>query len=288
MIDIHTHLWPLEETPDYLKRYFTGRDKKTEGYELTAEGILDSMDAAGIQYSIVSALSFKPEYTNDQLEKINDYVLKECQKSKGRLIPFCTINPFEENAVQYLKKYIGQEGFKGLKLHCIMQEFYPNDKRVYPVYEFMEKEQKPVLFHTGGIGITPTKDRYGQPVHFDDIACDFPQLPLILGHAGRIWYNETAMLLRKHKNIVADISTNIGRLEEYKTKPLEELFKIVKSWAGSTKSLVFGSDYPFYGQKETKDALRAVDIHNAFLTREDLNDILFKNAWDFCKKYQLV
>lgn len=289
MIDVHTHLWPLEQTPDYLKSYFTGRDKKSDGYELTCEGLLESMDEAGIDLSIVFALAFSPSTTNTELEKANQYVLEQCEKSNGRLVPFCTINPFEEKAGDYLKRYMEQDGFVGLKLHCNMQQFFPNDERLYPIYRVMEEYGKPVLFHSGGIGVNPNKDRFGQPVNFDDIACDFPELPIILGHAGRIWYNETAMLLRKHKNVFAEISTNIGRAEELKTMPLKDLFRIVKGWAGSTEHLMFGSDYPFYGQKETVDVLRRIQQENkSYATPKEIEAIIKINAQVFCQRYGVL
>lgn len=291
MIDIHTHLWPLEKTPKYLKSYFYGRDKKSDGYELTCEGILESMDKAEIEKSVVSAISFTPDSTNEELSVMNEYVMDQCNKSGGRLISFCTLNPFEQNAVTRLCKLIEEDRFCGLKLHCNMQEFYPNDRRIYPIYNLMEKYQKPILFHSGGIGVKPNKDRFGQPVYFDDVACDFPDLPIILGHAGRIWYNETAMLLRKHKNVYADISTNFGRMEQYKNMPMEQLFKTVKVWAGSSKHLIFGSDYPFYGQSETVAALSLMKTKRSsqeIVTADEIDDVLKQNAMIFCEKYKLV
>ena len=70
----------------------------------------------------------------------------------------------------------------------------------------------PVLFHTGGIGLSGIRDCFGNLDAIDHIACEFPKLPIIMGHAGRIDYRRTAELLRKHPNVYADISTNFSRL----------------------------------------------------------------------------
>lgn len=135
----------------------------------------------------------------------------------------------------------------------------------------------------------PTRDSYGQPIRFDAIACDFPDLPIILGHAGRTWYDETAMMLRKHKNIYADISTNIGRLKSHAGKPMADLLEKVKVWAGHTNTLFLGSDYPFYGQAETVEILNSLLKMggSAATNPEDISGILELNAEAFCKKYNI-
>lgn len=291
MIDIHTHLWPAEKTPSYLENYFGNRNKDSSEYKLSCEGILKSMDEAEIEKSVVSAISFLPEWTNKDIMVINNYVLKQCSLSGGRLIPFCTINPLERDSENVLRSLIEDYGFKGLKLHCNMQEFYPNDKNIYPIYKIMEKYQKPILFHSGGIGVNPIKDKFGQPIYFDDVACDFPNLPIILGHAGRIWYNETAMLMRKHKNIYADISTNIGRAKQYKEIPLQKLLNIIKVWGGSTQNLLFGSDYPFYDQNETVKTLHLLlseKLESMLFTLDEVYNVLNQNVEAFCKTYKLL
>ena len=218
------------------------------------------MSQAGIEYSVVSALAYSHELPRDTINQINEYVRKAVAASQGKLIGFCTLDPFEgEGSVNMLRKCIEVDGFKGLKLHGNMQRFYPNDKRLYGIYELMQYYHKPILFHTGGIGLKAYKDCYGQLSNFDDIACDFPELPIIFGHAGRLQYEELAILLRKHSNIYADISTNFSKATLYRTKPMEKLFQTVMEWCGSCNHLLFGSDYPFYEQKQTIDNINSME-----------------------------
>ncbi|WHH57124.1 amidohydrolase family protein [Petroclostridium sp. X23] len=291
LIDMHTHLWPSEKTPDYLRDYFKNQEKENKCCQLTYEGLLNSMDRAGIEKAVVLALSFSPDWANEELGDINKYVIQQTKKTEGRLIPFCTINPFERNSVDYLRKMIEIDGFFGLKLHCNIQQFYPNDDRLYPIYTLMQQYNKPILFHSGGIGIRPIKDRFGQPIHFDDVACDFPELPMILGHAGRIWYHETAMLLRKHKNVFADISTNFGRTEKFRNYPMEQLLHQVKGWTGTVDKLLFGSDYPFYSQSGTVEALEEMlqtRSDHELVAATDIKNIFTANSQVFCKQYNLI
>lgn len=285
IIDSHTHMWPWEDTNEDLEAYFKKRNIFNKiANILTAEGILEKMDANNIEKSIVASIALHLDMGNDDLMIYNNHVSSEVKKSKGKLIGFCTVDPFEgDRSKSTLKHCIEDLGFKGLKLHPCFQQFYPNDQRLYPFYEEMQNYGKPILFHTGGIGIVPYKDAYGSPQYLDDVGCDFPGLTIILGHGGRMLYDQTAILLRKHKNMYADISTNFGRSDKYNFQPLEWLLYKVKVWAGSLDRVLFGSDYPFYFQEETLDILdrakRSLNKKNKnFITLEDITKITYTNA----------
>lgn len=282
IIDVHAHLWAPEHTPAALRDYFSGRGVNGDGAGiLTAEGLLRSMEEAGIDHAVVSALAFSAAWDNAAIAPVNQYVMEQVKRSAGKLTGFCTVAAFGgEASAAALRECVEEKGFRGLKLHCNMQQFYPNDERLYPLYAVMEEYGLPVLFHSGGIGVRPYKDRFGHPSYVDDVACDFPGLPIILGHAGRIWYDDTAMLLRKHPNVYADISTNFGRGPEEPAKPLQSLFEKVKCWAGTTEHLLFGSDYPFYGQQRTLANIRAFSAGAA--------QELASNTERFCRKHGLI
>lgn len=282
MIDIHTHLWNPDTIPKSIRSYFAEKEaNQFQARFCTAEGLLERMDDAGIQKAVVLALAYSRELSFAEVSRINDYVIKETEKSE-RLEAFCTVSPFEgEKALLMLSKFMEELGCKGLKLHGNMQELYPNDSLCYPIYRKMEYYRKPVLFHTGGIGLKAYKDKYSNLEYFDDIACDFPEMPIILGHAGRFEYEKLAAILRKHKNCYADISTNFSRDPELASKPLERLVHTVKEWVGDTGQLLFGTDFPFYSQKQTMDYVGYID------TGKNLRDILELNTHEFCKKYRI-
>ncbi|SCP98937.1 Predicted metal-dependent hydrolase, TIM-barrel fold [Anaerobium acetethylicum] len=283
VIDIHTHLWPFEKSNEAMKQYLTNRISE---YEFTADGLLKSMENAGIDMSVISTLAFDSQMDNGQIDLFNRFIADTVKHSDGKLEGFCTINPFEKGAGKYLRKCIEEYEMKGLKLHCNIQEFYPNDPVLDSVYGIMQEYGLPILFHSGGIGVRPYKDVYGRPILHDETAIKFPELKIILGHAGRIWYDETAMLLRKHKNIYADISTNFGKTEETINYPIKKLLEITKGWAGNTEHLLFGSDFPFYGQTETMKNLKLMmkeHKEEIIVANEDIENIYIYNTqlfWD--------
>jgi|GEM_PF-1105036 len=291
MIDVHTHLWPASETSRELLNYFEKRkmaDRLTHFF--SSDGLLEMMEKNDITKSIVSAIPLRSGLSNDDLALFNEHVRKETLKAQDRLIGFCTVDPLGgRESVNILKRHIEEGGFCGLKLHPCIQEFYPNDERVYALYEAMQQYGLPVLFHTGGLGISSFRDSFGQPSLLDDVACRHPELPILMGHAGRIWYDETAMLLRKHGCIYADISTNMGRSKEYVSGPMEWLFTRVKVWAGSFDRILFGSDYPFYFQEETLDALKVAQKalnkqSEGFMNNSDISAITDINPRQFIER----
>ena len=177
-----------------------------------------------------------------------------------------------------------------MKIHPSIQAFHPNEKQVYPLYAFAQKHKLPVLVHTGGISVLPFRDGFAFPHFLDDVGCDFPELFIILGHGGRIYYDQTAMMMRKHKNMYADISTNFGRSARYASVPLEWLLQKVKVWAGSLDKVLFGSDFPFYLQDETLSALRKAQTalnrqDDDFVSDEDMNNILYGNFQRCCDQF---
>lgn len=288
MIDVHTHLWPAELSPVYMEAYFAQKRREGQTIRMTCSEILRSMDECSIDKAIVSTLAFDGEETNAELKVFHEYVREQVELSDGRLMAFCTVKAFDKDNITVLEDLMSKGCFKGVKLHPNIQRFYPDDERLFPVYEWLEKRRLPILFHTGGIGLSGVRNCFGELGRLDNVACEFPNLPVIMGHAGRIHYHETAELLRKHSNVYADISTNFGRIPGKEWLQLKELMETVKIWSGTTDKLMLGSDYPFYSQKKT------VDIIQNYLTewrndnvidKEDIEDMLYKNADKFCEKY---
>ena len=291
IIDFHTHLLFEDYLTSDLESYFKARNIWDSQLSiLTSEHLLKIMDENNIASSVILSLVLSPEMKNPEIVRINKYVSEQVNKNKDRLLGFFTLNPFfGDESMHILESSIKDLGLSGLKIHPSFQEIYPNDKILYPFYKKMQDYRLPVLFHSGSIGIIPFKDSFSNPSHIDEVASDFPQLIIIIGHSGKILYDETAMLLRKHKNVYADISTNIGRSSLFSEHPMAWLLYKFKSYAGCMDRVIFGSDYPFYMQDETLNCFnKAVKLLNEkysnFITGEDVEKILFKNALNLLNK----
>ena len=284
-VDIHTHLWPPEETPQVQLDYFASRGIDVKK-AMSTEGLLECMQGY-CDISVIATLFLGKRASNKELEACHEHVVKNMKAYPGKFLALCCVDPFGgEESLQYLEKYLSSGDFIGLKLHPNIQSFYPNDERVFPIYEKMQEKGLPVLFHSGGIGITPFIDDFANIEAIEEVACRFPSLPIIMGHAGRGKHFDTASVLRKHKNVYADISANFAKLKGYEHTSLEELIKTVKIWIGNVDKLMFGSDYPFYTADVTAACLEKIAAAEpAPITKEDIDAIKNRNAYAFLEKY---
>ncbi len=149
----------------------------------------------------------KDARTNTGLPPITNESLAEAVRNHpDTFIGFGAVDP-------YMGKWAAEEvhriaglGLRGLKFQQIFQGFFPNDERVYPIYEAAEKLGLVALFHMGTTGIGAgmpggmgLRLKYGQPMHVDDVAADFPNLTIIAAHPGWPWSDEVARTLLQDK-----------------------------------------------------------------------------------------
>jgi hypothetical protein len=94
------------------------------------------------------------------------------------------------------------------------------------------------MIHTGTSIFPGARNRYADPMAVDDVAVDFPRLSIVLAHAGRPLYMETAVFLaRRHPNVHLDLSGIPPRkLLEYLPR-LEEI----------SGRCLWGTDFPSPG-----------------------------------------
>ena len=96
-----------------------------------------------------------------------------------------------------------------IKIHPPHQLLYPNDylsgvKELEIIYRAAEANGVPVMFHTGTSVFPGARNKYGDPIHVDDVAVDFPKLKILLAHGGRpLWMDTAFFLVRRHPNVPA-------------------------------------------------------------------------------------
>ena len=132
------------------------------------------------------------------------------RESPGKYIPFFWIDVENiEQSVEALQDAVQEWGCKGVKFQTLLQHCYPNERRLYPVYEKCLELGLVVLFHTGAVAFTqefgiPHITKYAHPLHADEVAFDFPEMSIILAHMGGNYFYEALMMAEKHDNIFLD------------------------------------------------------------------------------------
>jgi predicted TIM-barrel fold metal-dependent hydrolase len=103
------------------------------------------------------------------------------------------------------------------------------------------------MIHTGTSIFRGARNRFADPMPVDDVAVDFPDLKIILAHAGRPLYSDAAFfLLRRHPHVWCDISsTPPGSVLSY--------FPWLERVADK---VMFGSDWPGPGVRDIGDNIQ--------------------------------
>ena len=130
------------------------------------------------------------------------------------LIPFASIDPAKgKTGAREARRLIEHYGVRGFKFHPTMQGFYPNDRSAYVLYEVIAEAKLPALFHTGQTGVGAgmpggmgMRLKYSNPMYVDDVAADFPDMPIVLAHPSFPWQEEALAVATHKPNVYIDLS----------------------------------------------------------------------------------
>jgi predicted TIM-barrel fold metal-dependent hydrolase len=174
----------------------------------------------------------------------NDEVAAFAAENSDIMIAFASVDPTRgAEAVREARRLIATGGIRGFKLHPPLQQFHANDKIAYPFYEVIAEAKLPVLFHTGHSGIGTgmpggggIRLKYGNPMDIDDVAVDFPDMPIILAHPSFPWQDEAISVCLHKPQVYIDLS---GWSPKYFSPTLIQYANTLLK-----HKVLFGSDYP--------------------------------------------
>jgi len=236
--DVHVH---LESTADgtatdaAAKKYFGESGAARDGSALAE--YYRSRKIAFVIFTVDERLTGRPHVSNEE-------VVRFAERNSDIAIPFASIDPNRgEEGVQEAKRLVSAGKIRGLKLHPPLQKFVPNDRSAYPLYEVFAEAQLPVIFHTGHSGIGTGMPggggvhlKYGNPMPIDDVAVDFPSMPIIMAHPSFPWQDEAISICLHKPNVYIDLS---GWSPKYFSPALIQYANTLLK-----NKVLFGSDYP--------------------------------------------
>ncbi|MBB4931609.1 hypothetical protein F4561_002429 [Lipingzhangella halophila] len=200
------------------------------------------------------------ESTTGQPAVPNEEVAEAAANHSDVLIPFASIDPAKGRlGARQARRLVEEFGVKGFKFHPNLQEFYPNDRRAYVLYETLAELGVVALFHTGQTGIGAgapggggIRLKYSNPLHVDDVAADFPDLPIILAHPSFPWQDEALSIATHKPRVHIDLSGWSPRyfppqLIQYANTLLQD-------------KVLFGSDYPVISPDRWLKSFDKLDI----------------------------
>ncbi len=235
-------------------------------------------------------------------EKQLDELAEMKKNHPTTILPFVHIDPRRPNYDLLFKKYIEEHGFRGLKLYPPLGIF-PYDERLYPIYEYCEKNKLPVISHcspynavhfkgkkkefkklialsktpidTKGKSRTKICAHFSDPTNFKYVMKDFPNLKISVAHFGSGYFWKEYLEQPGNKNNWLNVIKDM--LEEYPNFYTDisftmsdtsyfSLLKILMSDDKINHKILFGSDY-YMVETETDERRFGMDLR-AFLGEE--------------------
>jgi len=173
----------------------------------------------------------------------NDEMLEAARRHPDVFIPFVWVDVWRDDAGAAEAKRLIDAGARGFKFHPPTGGFYANDERLYPLYEVIAAAKVPALFHTGQTAVGQgsgagggVRLKYGNPIYLDDVAVDFPDMPIIMAHPSFPWQEEALAIALHKANVFIDLS---GWSPKYFPPLLVQYANTLLK-----NKVLFGSDHP--------------------------------------------
>jgi len=199
----------------------------------------------------------------DEHAPTNEEIGETAAEHPDAIIPFASVHPLRAKAgARIARRLIEDHRFRGFKFHPSVQEFYPNDPVAYPIYEVLAEHNLPALFHTGQNGVgSGTKGgggvrlKYSNPMFLDDVAVDFPDMPIVMAHPSFPWQDE-ALAIAVHKaQVHIDLS---GWSPKYFPPQLVQYANTLLR-----KKVLFGTDFPLFTPERWMADLEKTEIRDS-------------------------
>ena len=192
IIDSHIHLGGSRVTPNVY----------------TEAQLLGTHEKFGVDVSLVLPLP----HALPGPEKVHDQVYKLTQDHPGKFFGVMEYSPGADEDAYWkeAERCFTKLGFVAVKLHTYLQPVNPQSKFADKVFEVAKHYKVPVIVHTG-LGVP-----FSMPSLLMPRARQYPELPIVLSHAGNNFYTAEAIIAAEFcENIFLEPSwCSITRVKE--------------------------------------------------------------------------
>ncbi|MHA2006403.1 MAG: amidohydrolase family protein [Promethearchaeota archaeon] len=269
-IDSHCHFFP-PKIFNAIWKFFEKVDEEGNiqgwpiNYKLSTESLVRFLESQNIK----KFTTYNYAHKRNVADSINEWVHDFC-KNYEKAIPFGCVWPEDKDRIDYTTKILDDYAFLGIKIQPLVQEFYPDDERLYEIYNLLLDRGKWICFHAG---TAPYPNKYVGYKNFNKFLERYPDMNIIVAHMGAFEYGKFLKLLDTHENLYLDttmiyIPNNIFP-ERIANRPNS------KDLQSYQDRILFGSDFPNipYEYKLSTEGLLNLDLPKDFY-----NDIFFENA----------
>jgi predicted TIM-barrel fold metal-dependent hydrolase len=274
VIDAHIHIQPHEELrPEARGAIIAGRADlaRVESALASPGALLSLMDEEEIERAVL--VNYVAPDVMGLTPRVNPWIARYVEGHRDRLVPVGGVHPrHSKDVAADVSELLEVHRMGALKIHPPHMELAANAYRfdvpeLAEVYRLAGEAGRPVLIHTGTSVFPGARNVYADPMACDDVAVDFPGTKLVLCHAGRpLWYETAFFLARRHANVFLDVSGI----------PPKKLLAVLPRLPEIASKVLWGTDWPSMGVT----SMRAnVEAFLALPLGEDVRRrVLFENA----------
>ncbi len=278
MIDAHMHA--------FSSKVATGKlNVRSDQIELAdrVEMLLHEMDAHGAEMACLHQAT---------LERETPLIQAAVRKYPKRFVGFCCwkMGSTGMEAAEFVQKWLREPEFKGVGEALIKKFLIKGKVETIPAalkelrmaMDVIRQKKIPILFHTGFAGSPPIGSvaaplSWADPLSLDEIAMEYRDVPIIIGHTGGHYppYDVNALMMAyQYENIYLDTSKSRTDIIE------KAVFEI-----GSSR-MIFGTDWvreephPIGPTSERPTKLYEWNINiieRAKISDQDKENIFYKN-----------
>lgn len=253
--DAHCHIYP-----DKIAEAATANTDRFYNVTSTFDGrvstLLKQKETTGVDHFVVQSVATTPK----QVAHINEFIARTAAESGGIMTGLGTLHPDSPDLASDVRQ-IKELGLHGVKLHPDIQQFKIDDYRCLKIYELCEREQLPVLMHTGD-------RRYdlSNPNRLLPVVQIFDRLTVIAAHLGgySMW-EEAGEKLAGVPNLYFDCSSTFHWVDN------DTVRKIIRNYGADR--VMFGTDYPMW--RADRELERFLSLG---LSEKENRQILSENA----------
>lgn len=261
-IDIICNLFTPQEVEndqtgldDHFKAQIRMPECDRDGVELVE--YLRRMDEAGIERAFIAAVRCGDLNIKGSFEIPYERVANVCAQYPDRFCGLAGLDPYRGmQGLRDLEQAVSEYGFVGAHFYPHWFGLAPDHAKWYPYYAKCCELGVPVMLQVGHNLVYSRSRRLpsvGRPICLDQVAIDFPELPIIGIHIGVPWTDEMISMAWKHANIYIGV-------DAYAPKHWPPQLVHYLNTYGRGKVL-FGTDWPVIDPIRGTSEIAALDLH---------------------------
>lgn len=251
-IDCHTHIVTKQIKEDYFS--------KTDGFAIVMS-FLDKFKDFG--------------FPDDSYETV-------LSDNRLFLSPAIDLTKDIKNQLNFIEKRIQKYRIVGLKVFLTYQKGRANDEKLFPVYDFAEKHNLTITFHTGSTSLVLPSDNDmegSRAFYINKVSEKYPKVNFVIAHMDDPRFLECMEIVSSRDNLFTDFSgayepgTKEGADMGWAIKTFKNA---INKYHNTHNKILYGTDYcPPINLSSIEEYFITID--NIF-EKEEFEDVYFKNA----------